>query len=167
MILFGPKTRYNKSSGKFDDGLMRLVSWLGSCVVCEEQHVLLAIKQIWRSSSLKGRRTLRRGCEREHEGERRLWWRWLRCEIKVREMKSVRRLQWMSSFSRSAVVWSRGKCCKREHAEVPITIKEHMDSLLSPLWLDIERRLKKYVYLFIVNGINVRVGGCWGKLKVV
>lgn len=59
----------------------------------------------------------------------------------------------------------KGKCCKREHAEVPITIKEHMDSLLSPLWLDIGRRLKKYVYFFIVNGINVRVGGLLREVK--
>ena len=127
-------------------GLMRLNAWLA--VGGWGGHVSLVINWMWSCSLLKGRRTLRRDSERENTRERddcdedgwdaRSKWERLRvsggCE--------------MSSFLRSAVVWSRGYVAEGENAEVPIHIKDATDAFLSPFQLDAQKRLKNYMYFF-------------------
>lgn len=74
----------------------------------------------------------------------------MRCEIKVREIKNVRRLRDVFILQKCYCL-IKGICSKGENGDVPIHIKDHMDALSSPLQLDILKRLKNDIHFFITG----------------
>lgn len=139
---------------------IRWLDWV-LAFFCGGRRLSLALKWIRGCGLLKGRQTSRRGSEREHEGKRWLWWRRLRCEIKVREIKSVRMLRWMSSFLRSAVVWSRGYVAREKMLRCQSILKT-VQTLSSVLFSLIYKRGWKMIFIYFISGFIV--GGIWMKM---
>lgn len=124
---------------------------VGSFIICGGWHVSLVIKWFWSCSLLKGKLTSRRGSEREHEGKRWLWWRQMRCKIKVREIKSVSR--WRDVFIlRNAVVWSRG-CVAREKRLRCQSISKTVWTLSPVLFSLIYKRDWKLICIFLMQSM--------------
>lgn len=120
-------------------------------------HVSLVINWMWSCSLLKGRRTLRRDSEREREGKRWLWWRRMRCEIKVREIKSVRRLRDVFILEKCCLI--KGICSQGRKCWGANPYQRRYGCSFSVLFSLIYKRDWKIMYFFYLALIGL--GGAY------